>query len=353
MPLDRAVHLRLGTAAVVPIMLAGLSLGLLAALVASTASARPAGASTRAHHATSSDPGGHGRRGRHHHAGTRERRGRPHHAGAHRTRAHDRPLYYVSLGDSYAIGYQPSPSPGATPGYTALVAHKTHMALANFGCAGATATSILRAVGCEAIAAGQGAESYPHLTQAAAAEQFIRHHKGEIGLITVSIGGNNVTHCAEVKGPISCVLSAIPAVQKHVTILARQLRRAAGPTVPIVGLTYPDVILGTWVYPPSHPDPSLATLSVTVFKHLLNPTLKKAYRAAGGRFVNVTRQAGGYVPLGQKASFPPYGSVPVAVGRVCTLTWYCTRGNIHATTAGYALIGKAIVARYRALTHGN
>ena len=51
------------------------------------------------------------------------------------------PTYYVSLGDSYAVGYQPGL--GATPGYMTYVAQKTHLTLANFGCGGATTTSLL------------------------------------------------------------------------------------------------------------------------------------------------------------------------------------------------------------------
>src|SRR5579872_2541998 len=62
-------------------------------------------------------------------------------------------MYYVSLGDSYSIGYQPEPAPGGpTPGYTAYVAKKKHMTLENFGCGGATTSSILNAVGCGAPA---------------------------------------------------------------------------------------------------------------------------------------------------------------------------------------------------------
>ena len=37
------------------------------------------------------------------------------------------------------------------------------------------------------------------------------------------------------------------------------------------------------------------------------------------------------------------------MARVCTLTWSCKLGNIHATTKGYALIGKLVVARYATL----
>ncbi len=59
------------------------------------------------------------------------------------------PTYYVSLGDSYAVGYQPTK--GATPGYGTYVAKHTDLTLANFGCAGATTTSLLTTVGCPAV----------------------------------------------------------------------------------------------------------------------------------------------------------------------------------------------------------
>ena len=42
----------------------------------------------------------------------------------------------------------------------------------------------------------------------------------------------------------------------------------------------------------------------------------------------------------------PYGTIPAAVASVCTLTWFCAQGNIHATTKGYTLIGKLVVARF-------
>ena len=74
-------------------------------------------------------------------------------------------------------------------------------------------------------------------------------HRGHIGLITVSIGGNDVTACATQANPISCVATAVSGITKNVTGLAVALRSAAGPGVPLIGLTYPDVILGSYVYP--------------------------------------------------------------------------------------------------------
>ncbi len=272
--------------------------------------------------------------------------------GAAAKRSHTR--YYVSLGDSYAVGFQPAPVPGATAGYTTAVAHATHLRLANFGCGGATTTSILHTVGCAkpyGPTAATGAVAYPHQTQAAAAVAFLRHHRGEIGLITVSIGGNDITHCAAESNPTTCLLGVLPVVQKNVKTLASRLRAAVGPHVPLIGLTYPDVLLGLWVYPSGHPDQALAKLSVTAFKDIVNPTLARAYASAHAGFLDITKEAGNFIPLSQQTTLAPYGSVPVAVARTCTLTWYCQVGNIHATTAGYTLIGRAIVARFRSLAH--
>ena len=99
-----------------------------------------------------------------------------------------------------------------------------------------------------------------------AAERFLRKHKGKVGLITVSIGGNDVTACARQADPIPCVVSAVGAIKENVTKIAERLRKAAGKKVRIVGTTYPDVILGEWVRPSANQD--LARLSVVAFQAL-------------------------------------------------------------------------------------
>jgi lysophospholipase L1-like esterase len=256
--------------------------------------------------------------------------------------------YYVSLGDSYSVGYQPSPSAGATSGYTGYVAKKRKLQLENFGCGGATTSSILNVVGCTTPygpPAATGAVAYPTQTQIAAADAFIEAHSGQIGLITVSIGGNDVTSCASAPNPVSCVATAAATIKTNVTTLADDLRAAAGAGVPIVGLTYPDVFLGEWVYPTfpaTSADQTLATESVTAFQSLINPALDGAYTSAGGTFVDVTAATGAYTPLSTLAKLAPYGPVPEAVVQVCKLTWFCTLGNIHANTKGYTDIGKLI-----------
>jgi len=263
-----------------------------------------------------------------------------------------RPItYYVSLGDSYSVGYQPML--GATAGYTGYVAKKTRLKLVNFGCARATTTSLINTVSCPDILPNTaGAMTYPATTQAAAAEAFINAHRGHVGLITVSIGGNDVTACGAQANVIACVAAAVASITQNVTGLATDLRAAAGPKVPLIGLTYPDVILGDYVYPSQPATPAriaLAKESVVAFKSLINPALAKAYSAGHGVLVDVTTATGAYGSLSKVVNLKPYGSIPVPVAKVCTLTWYCSLGNIHATTRGYALIGKLVATRYAAL----
>jgi lysophospholipase L1-like esterase len=260
--------------------------------------------------------------------------------------------YYVSLGDSYSVGYQPGL--GSTPGYTVVVAKATHLTLVNFGCGGATTSSLVSAVGCpDVLPHTAGGVTYPTTTQEAAALAFMKAHRGHIGLITVSIGGNDVTACASQANPIPCVAAAVAGIKTNVTSLATALRAAAGAGVPLIGLTYPDVILGSYVYP-TYPAKSatlsLAKLSVVAFKSLINPALSTAYGSASGSLVDVTKATGAYVPLSRTVRYRPYGTVPAAVANVCTLTWFCAQGNIHAKTKGYTLIGKLVVAKFRTTT---
>jgi hypothetical protein len=233
------------------------------------------------------------------------------------------------------------------------VAKETHQTLVNFGCGGATTTSIVSSVGCpDVLPHTAGAMTYPTTTQEAAAVAFLTAHRGHIGLITVSIGGNDVTACASQANPISCVSTAVTGIKTNVTSLAAALRAAAGPGVPLIGLTYPDVILGSYVYP-THPAAaatlSLATLSVVAFKSLINPALTNAYASSGGTLVDVTKATGAYVPLTKTVRYHPYGTIPAAVASVCTFTWFCAQGNIHATTKGYTFIGRLVVAQFETM----
>ncbi|MGH9919993.1 MAG: hypothetical protein ACRD6W_14150, partial [Nitrososphaerales archaeon] len=213
----------------------------------------------------------------------------------------------------------------------------------------------------------------PGDTQVQNALAFISEHQTQIGLVTVSIGGNDVTSCATEPTLvliIGCVEAADTAITANVTTLARELRTAVGSGVPIVGLTYPDVILGSWVYPTYSPTNNLASASIAAFDSLINPTLCSAYTGSpqDGSFVNVTAASvfggagvtgsepcpsGSITSLSTLAKLPKSTGVtdvpnkteiPEAVVDICKTTYYCTLGNIHANSKGYLEIGKLIVS---------
>jgi lysophospholipase L1-like esterase len=257
--------------------------------------------------------------------------------------------YYVSLGDSYATGFQATgQGQGANTrnGFAYLLPKAARRRgyryeLVNFGCGGETTTSILRR---KAACGGPapGGPRYAGRTQIAAAERFLRRRRGEVGLITVSIGGNDVTACAREADPIPCVTAAVESIKTNVRTLVERLRSAAGPKARIVGITYPDVILGAWVS--GQPaDQDLARLSVVAFKSLINPALRDAYKSIKrSRFVDVTAATGAYGPLEETVTFDPYGVIPKPVAEVCRLTYYCEFRDIHARTVGYRMIANLI-----------
>jgi lysophospholipase L1-like esterase len=259
--------------------------------------------------------------------------------------------FYVSIGDSYAAGYEPTgPKSGHTTrnGFAYLVADRGKvggkgLTLVNFACAGATTASVLHQLGCGPGRLGPGAVNYPTQTQAQAALAFIKQHRAEVGLITVIISGNDVTKCAKVKAAevAPCISKALVGVKTNVASLLRDIRSAAGDRTPIIGLTYPDVILGAYVSPKVSLKP-LAPLSVAAFRSLLNPALKSQYDAIKATFIDVTAATGAYIPFTRTTKLAPYGTIPVAVAKVCELTYYCQYQNIHPKNSGYAAMAELI-----------
>ena len=251
--------------------------------------------------------------------------------------------YYVSLGDSYASGYQPDKGntrEGFVYQVPALARKRGYnLKVVNFGCGGATTKSMMEQVGCPKAGLGPGAKPF-NKTQIAAATDFIRANRKKVALITVSISGNDVTRCVSAPDPITCVADAQAAIKANVGNAARQLRAAAGRKPVLVGTTYPDVVLGAWV----RGNQSIASLSVVAFERLINPTLKDSYAEGNGRFVDVTRETGAYGDMSVMETLAPYGSIPKPVAEVCRISWYCEKGDIHARKAGYAIIAKMVAA---------
>lgn len=263
---------------------------------------------------------------------------------------------YVSIGDSYAAGYQPT---GSSAGATStngfayqLVARAaaagTTVRLVNFGCSGVTSTALLVDRGCDPGALGPGAADYRDASQAAAAEQFLDENRRHIELVTVIVGGNDMKPCIQTStgavrpDALACATGAVATLRTNLATLLQGVRAAVGPGVRVVGLTYPDPYLGGWTS--DSPDSRLlATGSVSLFRDTLNPALRATYSAAGAAFVDVTAAAGAYGSLTDDVTDPTYGVVPAPVARACALTFYCRYGDVHPTTAGYGLIADQVL----------
>jgi lysophospholipase L1-like esterase len=254
--------------------------------------------------------------------------------------------YFISLGDSYSVGYQ------SDVGHTTLNGPASQLVklarrqgyrftLVSFGCGGATTTSMLTQLSCPTAARLPGAPGFPGKTQVQAAVAFIKHHPGKVGLVTISIGGNDVDVCLATADPLGCVAGNMPKATANLTKIVKQLRVAGGKGMQIIGSTYPDVALGAWVLPNTFGANrfTLAAESVTSFRRFINPGLKRAYGSVGAKFVDVTKATGAYGPF-VTVNDPPYGVIPVPVATVCRLTFFCTRIDIHMTTPGYAVIAR-------------
>ena len=126
------------------------------------------------------------------------------------------PRYYLSVGDSYAVGYQPNGN--LTHGFAQQLLPKARkrghdLTLVNLACGGATTTSILNRKGCSKDRRAVGTKSYAPLTQTQAAARFLRNHRGDVELVTISIGGNDITACGRgVPDPIQCVAQTVTGI---------------------------------------------------------------------------------------------------------------------------------------------
>ncbi len=254
----------------------------------------------------------------------------------------------LSLGDSYSVGWQELPGGGQGSTHNGpadqlvplAAARGWHLKLVNLGCGGATTTSMLTASGCAPQALAPGAANYPNKTQTQAAVAFIKSHPHQVKVVTISIGGNDVDGCPTQPDPTGCVNTNMPRATKNLTRIVKQLRAAGGKQMRIIGSTYPDVELGLWVHPTVLGKNTLALVpgSISSFRDVINPGLKKAYTTVGAAFVDVTKATDAYGSFAGTVD-PTFGEIPVPVARVCTLTYFCDGTfNIHMKTPGYHII---------------
>jgi lysophospholipase L1-like esterase len=252
--------------------------------------------------------------------------------------------YYVSLGDSLSVGIQPN-SDGRNvltdQGYADQLYkierwRVPNLKLVKFGCSGETTDSMLSATASPITEVRCLPEAQSQLSEAAA---FLNAHSGSIAFVTIDIGANDLAKC--VSGLVidpACVNQGFASAEGNLRLILSTLRTAAGRGTPIVGMTYYDPYLASWLA--GTPGQSVAKASAKTLS-AFNALLKANYAAVGAPVADVERTflTSDFQDM---ITLNPFGLVPLNVAVICKLTWMCAAPpvgpNIHANVAGYAAI---------------
>ncbi|WP_353950694.1 SGNH/GDSL hydrolase family protein [Knoellia sp. S7-12] len=242
--------------------------------------------------------------------------------------------WYLALGDSLAAGYQPGAGDDRAGGYVggvleALQDTAPKAKLRNISCSGATTTSLMGADRCDYEAGSQLAEGV----------EFLKAHKGKVDLVTIDIGANDVTPCARPTVDVACALAALATVERNLTTTLGQLRAATGPDTEIVVLNYYNPFLAAWLTGAS--GQQVAGLS-TFLQSLLNAAVARSAATVGADVADVATalRSADTTPVATA-----YGMIPTNVAAICAWTWMCTKNDIHANDAGYAVLAETVAAR--------
>jgi lysophospholipase L1-like esterase len=244
------------------------------------------------------------------------------------------PTWYLALGDSLAVGVQPLAAQSVQPTgetkrgyvdqlYAQLGADDPRLRLKKLGCAGEATTS-MRFGGFFHEVTPPGLRcAYPHGSQLAEAVAFLQKH--QVALVTISIGANDFA--PEFGGGVETIAANLP-------VILAELRGAAGPDVPIVGMNYYQAGLVTWF---ADPDSLQDLVTQTV---ALNDFLEVIYADAGSPVADVEAAF-------STTDFELVAGIPLNVMRICQWTWMCAPPplgpNVHPNDDGYAVIAEAFL----------
>lgn len=245
--------------------------------------------------------------------------------------------YYVALGDSLAAGYQPGVGDDKDGGYVGAVhdairetSPKTR--LVNLSCSGETSVTLVSGGRCD----------YELGSQLAQAVDFLTDHGKFTRLVTIDIGANDVQRCVDrttLAVDLPCVSAGMTAVATNLPLVLDKIR-ALAPNAKVVVLDYYNPFLATWLLGPG--GQTTAQLSV-LLQTQLNAIITRAAADSGAALapISTTFKSTDWTLV----TAPGLGTVPTNVATICTYTWMCTRFDIHANDAGYALMAQTVAAR--------
>jgi len=247
------------------------------------------------------------------------------------------PTYYLALGDSLAVGVQPSASGVdvatnqgyADDLYAVFRPRMRGLSLAKLGCSGETTTTMIEGGMC----------TYAEGSQLAAAMSFLQTH--QVRFITLDIGANDIDHCVSLTGiDTTCVTDALNTVGANLPQILAALREAA-PNTLIVAMNYYDPFLAAWTLGASGQALAKASLKAT---KVFNGELESVYKAFAIPVANVAHayRIGDFTPV-------PVIKLPVNVFLTLTWTWMGAPApfgpDIHPNAIGYAVIAGAFAEK--------
>ena len=234
-------------------------------------------------------------------------------------------LTYLALGDSVAAGTQ-QPSPFTDNGYTdglfkRLEDEYDFDTFVNLACPGDDTVEMRFGIGggstFGSACYGPFAQLPPGGTsQLDAAVAYLTGNPGEVGLISIAIGANDVLTCDPTDPPPvveACVAAQLGQIGANLPAIVGTLQ-AVAPGVPIIAMNYYNPNLAFWITGPTGQE--LATQSQALTS-VFNGTLHAVYDAFAVPVADVASAFGTYEDKG--------GDPPKNVRQVCALTLMCEK----------------------------
>jgi lysophospholipase L1-like esterase len=254
--------------------------------------------------------------------------------------------YYLALGDSLSVGYQPvlgDTNQGYTDDlYATLKAKDPGLVLVKLGCSGETTTTMIKGGICNYVPSNP-AGAAPAGNQLSAAEAFLKANGTAVKYVTIDIGANDVDSCAP-GGSIDtgCIAQGLGTIGKNLVTIMGGLHAADGGKPQSVGMSYYDPFLE--FYLTGTQGQAVAAASVGLLA-ALNTELGTEFATFGFKSADVANafKSGNF---SQPQNDPPYGKIPLNVRYICTYTYMCSVQNIHANPAGYQLIANTFAAKF-------
>ena len=226
---------------------------------------------------------------------------------------------YLALGDSVAAGTQ-QPQPFTDNGYADRLFRRLHRKhgfddFVNLACPGDDSIEMRSGIGggseFGSLCYGPFAVLPPGGTsQLDAAVEYLTSHPGEVGLITITMGANDILACDANDPDVAvCIATQLGQIAGNLPVILGTLQ-AAAPGVPIMAMNYYNPNLAFWIV-----DPALAEAALALSAPF-NGTLEAIYAAFAVPVADV------------ESAFKTYatnGIVPKNVRVICRLTLMCEK----------------------------